>query len=750
MESLPEASQEELVGDATALAPTFPSVGLELLAGAPAVMERLDDDAARTWRAAGLELLGDPGGAERAGAWFRLESAQGRDLLAAMAGRVELSEAAPLLRLYAQALCGRELVLQPIGLLAARGMGWSASSGATTDGTSVFLPPTIDAFDDHEANLAAYKVHVTLQAARLTHGSFELRLGLDGAHLAATVQDRPPVGRTDPRWPAMRQLYARFEDRRLFAWLFALVEGTRIDSVAVREYPGIRVALDRVRDQAAGSRPRRSRFTQRQAFAESLVFESLGHPGSAPLELPDAARDHLGILRLPGATVQDSAEVAAALYDLVTDLPDDPPRSVGGAGAGEGLPAGEHPMQPDLHGDYRPETVQVLDLFDAAEEEERLTLTREELIELLSDAVEMEGDGPLGRAEAEAMLDQLERDAEARREATEDETTPDDDEPVEEAQEPAGEDAGEEPEAVRWFHYDEWDHLAQDYLRDRCRLGERAAPDGPHGAYEDALAEHHRLVVQTRRRFEQLRPEAFRRINRLEDGSDIDLDEAIAFHADRLAGAGPLARFYTRRNKIVRDVAVALLIDQSASTREPAADDQRRVIDVVRDATVLMVEALEATGDTFGIYGFSGHGPDEVVLHVVKELEDPLDDDVRRRVAGIEPIGATRMGPAIRHTVAKLDAIAAKVKLLILVSDGRPEDEDYGPERGGIDYPLHDTKRALIEAKRHRIEPFLITVDSQGQDYLSQMCADLGYEVVADVESLPRRLPRLYRYLTAE
>jgi nitric oxide reductase activation protein len=407
-------------------------------------------------------------------------------------------------------------------------------------------------------------------------------------------------------------------------------------------------------------------------------------------------------------------------------------------------------MQPDLHGDYRPETVQVLDLFDAAEEEERLTLTREELIELLSDAVEMEGDGPLGRAEAEAMLDQLERDAEARREATEDETTPDDDEPVEEAQEPAGEDAGEEPEAVRWFHYDEWDHLAQDYLRDRCRLGERVAPDGPHGAYEDALAEHHRLVVQTRRRFEQLRPEAFRRINRLEDGSDIDLDEAIAFHADRLAGAGPLARFYTRRNKIVRDVAVALLIDQSASTREPAADDQRRVIDVVRDATVLMVEALDATGDTFAIYGFSGHGPDDVVLHVVKELEDPLDDDVRRRVAGIEPIGATRMGPAIRHTVTKLDAIAAKVKLLILVSDGRPEDEDYGPERGGIDYPLHDTKRALIEAKRHRIEPFLITVDSQGQDYLSQMCADLGYEVVADVESLPRRLPRLYRYLTAE
>jgi nitric oxide reductase NorD protein len=108
------------------------------------------------------------------------------------------------------------------------------------------------------------------------------------------------------------------------------------------------------------------------------------------------------------------------------------------------------------------------------------------------------------------------------------------------------------------------------------------------------------------------------------------------------------------------------------------------------------------------------------------------------------------MGPAIRHTVAKLDDVAAKVKLLILVSDGRPEDEDYGPERGSIDYPLHDTRKALLEARRRRIEPFLITVDSTGADYLAQMCDDLGYEVVADVESLPRRLTRLYRHLTTE
>jgi len=107
------------------------------------------------------------------------------------------------------------------------------------------------------------------------------------------------------------------------------------------------------------------------------------------------------------------------------------------------------------------------------------------------------------------------------------------------------------------------------------------------------------------------------------------------------------------------------------------------------------------------------------------------------------------MGPAIRHTIAKLDDHDARVKILILVSDGRPQDEEYGPVRGEKEYAIHDTKRALLEARRRRITPFLITVDSAGRDYLRHICDDVGYEVVADIESLPSRLPKLYRHLAA-
>lgn len=805
--AMPQNRQRCLTQEAVALGTTNPGVALEMIRGAAEVLGRLEDDAALRWRCAGRELLTDPGGQERARSWFRLESAGARERLAELAGRVNLADTAPLLRLYAQALSGRELVVQPVGVLAGRGIGWSASGRACTDGTSVYLPGSIDTFDDHEANFAAFKVHTTLQATRLTHGSFDYVQGRDGTYLPATTPppdtpgtpgtpDTPGTPSTsttgpgppqdpnrpqhpDRRRPAMRLFFERFEDQRLIRWLFALAEGTRIAALASHEYPGIAPWLSRLQARAACDRPRLPRPTERQLFAESLVIASLGFADRCPAPLPSTALELIDLLVRPGATVQDAAEAASRLYGLAVMVPNVSPGAAEDRRAahedartdGSEIPF-DAPEQPELHGDYKPETVQTMDLLDAPEDPERLALTRDELEDLLRENAELEVEGkPLTGAELEAMLDNFEREAEERARYSAPEVDPGqvgnevesevegsevevEGSEVEVAEDPGPEDPGaEDPDAgadISWFRYDEWDFRAHDYLNEHCRVGERPAAEGELGHHHQILAEHHRLVVQTRRRFEQLRPEAFRRINRLEDGSDIDLDEAIAFRVDRVAGTGSLPRFYTRRNKIVRDVAVALLIDQSASTREPAAQESKRVIDVVKDATVVMVEALEATGDAYAIYGFSGQGREDVEVHVVKDLDEALDDRVRQRIAGIEPLGATRMGPAIRHTVARLHAHPAKVKLLILVSDGRPEDEDYGPERGGIDYPLHDTKRALVEAKRRRIEPFLITVDSTGSDYLAQMCGDLGYEVVPDVQSLPGRLLRLYRYLTTE
>ncbi len=586
----------------------------------------------------------------------------------------------------------------------------------------------------------------------------------------------------------MQRFFDLFDDRKLALELFTLADDTRIDACVKEEYPGVRHWLQRLQSREAERRPEVRLMALRQAFVENLLRASLGRLDTIrwPAGLAARLAHAVFTLRLAGqvdATVQDSAEAAARLYDLATGLPNIPARLVPGDWEGldedaissasarpeiepyaeeEQLDGDEvpyrSPEQPQYRGDFKPELVQLLDeLADPQSEAEgEAPLSREEILELLESSAEIElaDQADDESPDVDALLANIEHEANDR---------------AEDAAETA---ADEVDEAIEWFRYDEWDFRANDYRLDWCRVGERTGAEGEGDFYEETLRRYHGLVVETRRQFELMRPESFRRLKRLEDGHEIDLDQAIEFHADKKAGVGPLARFYTRRNKINRDVAVAFLFDMSGSTREEitpqaavpatadgsrvrpasasAAGSSKRIIDIERESAVLVVEALEAIGDAYAIYGFSGHGRENVEFHVIKDLDELLDDSVRRRIDKIEPIRSTRMGPAIRHAITKLNDYDAKVKILILVSDGRPQDEEYGRDGGEKEYAVHDTRRALTEARRQQITPFLITVDSAGHDYLRHLCDDMGYELVADIESLPRRLPKLYRHLAAE
>jgi nitric oxide reductase activation protein len=336
------------------------------------------------------------------------------------------------------------------------------------------------------------------------------------------------------------------------------------------------------------------------------------------------------------------------------------------------------------------------------------------------------------------------------------------------------------PNEPKYFFYDEWDFRAGDYRPRWCRIVEYTVGEGSPAYFDQTLERYASLVAETRRHFELLRPETFRKIKRLYDGEDIDIDAVIDYAIDRRAGVTPNERIYWRRNKIERDVGVAFLLDMSASTDEEIAkherkaqqddfdDDPRRyfswwmarraqelltppkrIIDLEKESIVLLIKALETIGDAYGIYGFSGYGRDNVEFYVVKDLEEQFGDTVKKRIDKIAPVRSTRMGPAIRHAAAKLEAHDSKVRILFLVSDGRPQDHGYGRDRTEKEYAIHDTHQALMEAKRKGITPFCLTVDRYGHDYLKTMCEDIGYEVVPDIESLPSRITTLYRQLTA-
>ncbi len=829
-EALTQISDEDhgnLLEFAISIADSSATASMEYLKSAPFVRSRLTPEQMDHWAAVGVEVL-QQGNAEGAEAYFRLESTRAEEMLRTLSARVELPAVSSLLRLYAKALSGEQVAVLSSEELVDRNIGWMSESAATTEGTTIYLPPFVNSFPEQDSNFQIYKVFTTHQTGRLEFGSFSYQWGTDGQYVPATVDDRYEHLETvasDPEseesvesnaTTEMQRYFDLFTDRLLISGLFTIVEDTRIDALVSREYRGVRAWLARLQSFEAERRPEVRAMGLRQAFVENLLRASLGRPDTIrwPGTLQNSLGQALAALKLveqEGASVQDSAEVAAALYDIAVGIPNIPQDSVdaewfapdeemisiapempgGGDGGDAPMPSGdemafENPEQPEFRGDFKPELVQLLmklkDQQAGQADGTASPLTKEQLMELLENSVEItisewaEGDlaSSLGM-----FLDNLEKDA----------ATPAGDPKDSEDQtgdEPGGGEGADEEELkveVDWHYYDEWDFRASDYRPRWCRVGERLGDEGDPDYYDEMLRKHHGLVMETRRQFELMRPESFRRIKRIEDGHEIDLDEAIQFQVDKRAGIGPLARFYSRRNKVERDVAVAFLLDMSASTDEEiekqrqkyeeeeedfqgdpskyfqwlaqrrakqAIEPPKRIIDLEKESTVLVVEALEAIGDAYGIYGFSGYGRDNVEFHVIKDLDEEFGERVRKRIDKIDPVRSTRMGPAIRHAIYKLNEYDAKVKILIMVSDGRPQDHGYGRDRTEKEYAVHDTKQALNEAKRVGVTPFLITVDKEGHDYLKQMCDDIGYEVVDNIESLPRRLPTLYRHLAAD
>ena len=274
------------------------------------------------------------------------------------------------------------------------------------------------------------------------------------------------------------------------------------------------------------------------------------------------------------------------------------------------------------------------------------------------------------------------------------------------------------------------------------------------------------MVTKIKRQFEQITPEMYRKVRKLDDGEEIDIDDVIEAMIDIKSGVGPSEKLYWKRNKVQRDVAVLFLLDTSASTAEAISDistsyavsggtdvnvsrsSYKRIIDVEKEAVVLLINAIESLGDIYGIYGFSGYGRENVEFYTVKDIDEPFSEKIKGRVESISPLHATRMGPAIRHATTKLDKVDARTKLLFLISDGRPQDRGYSREGVEKEYGVHDTKMALDEAKNKNINAFCLTVDKTGHDYLKTMCQDMAYEVLDDIHILPERLLYLYRRLT--
>jgi len=287
------------------------------------------------------------------------------------------------------------------------------------------------------------------------------------------------------------------------------------------------------------------------------------------------------------------------------------------------------------------------------------------------------------------------------------------------------------------FVYDEWDHVRQRYRRRWCLVRERPPRLQSPAFVAETLRRHRGLIRDLHRTFEALR-EDDSRLRRQPDGEDIDLDAVVQAHADRHSGLEPSERLFVRNRRRERDIAVMFMVDMSGST-------EGWINDMEREALVLLCESLEILGDRYAIYGFSGFTHRRCELFPIKGFNEAYTDEVKSRISGIRPQEYTRMGAAIRHLSGLLGTVVeARTKLLIALSDGRPDDQDGYRGRYGIE----DTRTALMEARCLGIHPYCITIDEEALDYLPHMYGRASFTVVDRIDKLPYKVSDIYRRIT--
>lgn len=285
--------------------------------------------------------------------------------------------------------------------------------------------------------------------------------------------------------------------------------------------------------------------------------------------------------------------------------------------------------------------------------------------------------------------------------------------------------------------YPEWDFARRHYRKNWCVLREIDLKPGDAGYVDEVIEKHRGLVKHLRRTFEAMRDES-RWLKRQVQGDDVDIDALVEALADAMDGREMSEQLFMHRHRADRSMAVMFMVDMSGSTRG-------WINDAEREALIMLCESLETLGDRYAIYGFSGQTRKRCEIYRIKTFDQPYDAATRARIAGIRPQDYTRMGAAIRHLSKLLNEVEAKTKLLITLSDGKPDDY-FDIYRG--QYGIEDTRQALFEARRSGIHPFCITIDREGKEYLPHMYGHANWVEIDEVRKLPLKVADIYRRLT--
>jgi nitric oxide reductase NorD protein len=289
--------------------------------------------------------------------------------------------------------------------------------------------------------------------------------------------------------------------------------------------------------------------------------------------------------------------------------------------------------------------------------------------------------------------------------------------------------------------YDEWNSDTGSYLKRGAAVRVYTPAEGDTSWAPDTLRQYGSLVRQVRQQFERLRARRSL-LKRQRAGDDLDLAACVDAIVDRHIGAAPDDRLYVDARPARRGLAISLLADVSGST-EARVNEQWRIIDLEKIALLLATEALDALGDLYAVHTFGGKTAMNVKLTTIKDFAERSGEIVHQRIAAIEPGGFTRLGAAVRHATHRLARQSAGHRLLLLLSDGRPNDVDLyqGP------YGVEDARQAIAEARASGVYPFCLTIDRDASQYLPRIFGQAGHTILQRPEQMPRALLAVVRAL---
>ncbi|MBA3634471.1 MAG: hypothetical protein H0W58_16940, partial [Acidobacteria bacterium] len=644
------------------------------------------------WVETGLAKTKDDSAKARR-SYFALETRNSNALLQDASIGLPLENVQTVLRIYIEGLTGKEVEIAPLTAM--------PQESRISDGKTIYLPANIAEFESDEMDFRLYKVLAAHGAGQIEFGTYEKdSVGLKAAFTELSALYKATAKQMDafslagyiedvrhgekalsgeetakeakkekkklPENSDYKTVLQVFPEPGLAKKIFGTMENARIDASLRRTYRGLRKDLDLMQNLLGEKRPFIFDLPMNQVPFELLfqitlcggaTVDARQFYGQVVSEIESVVESYLSDKT---ATVADAVMATSRIYALFQNItPEQTQQEESEENEEKGeyvyeAKDGESVLESQIKREEKPKKPQdVRDLFNAWNS--------------LDDNGEPDD---LQGAEAWSHNEMPEQPLEMGDLA---------------------------------FSYDEWDKDLSDFRTGWCRVIEKKVRQGDRNFVELARSRYRGQISSIRHQFQLMKPENLTKIHRELDGEDYDLNALVDYVIDRKADGQQSERIYTKRLRKQRDVAVSILLDQSSSTArtitrnplQPYTHPGRRIIEIEKEGLVLMSEALEAVGDVYSINGFTSEGRRNVKFYVVKDFDEKYSEDIERRIGGITFQNNTRLGAAIRHAAAKLLRQDSRTKLLIILTDGRPYDHDYGDAR----YAREDVREALTEAK---------------------------------------------------